>query len=84
MNHRACPAPRHRRNVTGSVLRKFRTEAGWSQAELVAKLQRAGWDLDRAVLVRIESGKRTLLDFEVGFLLRILKKKWVDLAANLD
>lgn len=84
MNLRSCPAPHHRRNLAGGALRKFRLERGWSQSDFAAQLQRSGWDLDRSVIVRIESGKRTLLDFEVAFLLRILQKKWTDLAVDLE
>jgi|GEM_PF-3188813 len=45
-------------------------------------MQRAGWDCDRVVLVKIESGQRTLLDYEVHFLLKVLKFTWADLVAE--
>lgn len=61
----------------------MRLEAGLSQTALVAILQRNGWDLDRAVWVRVEAGKRTLLDYEVSFTLRSLQKTWKDLAHKL-
>ena len=86
MNQRSCPSPgaTGKRNLSGSVLQRFRREAGLSQAALAANLQRAGWDIDRVVLVRIEAGTRTLLDVELAFLLRILGRTWADLAKSLD
>lgn len=84
VNQRSCPVPRSRRNLAGLVVRRFRLAAGVSQAELAGMIQRAGWDLDRVVLVRIESGQRSLLDYEICFLLRVLGKTWADLAAELD
>lgn len=55
-----------------------------SQASLAEALQRAGWDLDRVVIVRIEAGERGLLDYEVAFVLKVLKKSWADLAEELE
>jgi len=83
MNVRSCPAPQRRKNELGIVLRRLRLAAGLSQAKLVAVLQRAGWDLDRAVWVRVEAGKRTLLDYEVAFVLRALGITWGDLAREV-
>jgi len=83
MNVRSCPAPQRRKNELGIVLRRMRLAAGLSQAKLVAILQRAGWDLDRAVWVRVEAGKRTLLDYEVAFALRALGTTWGDLAREV-
>jgi len=66
-------------NFQGSRLRVLREQAGWSQAGFAEELQRSGWDIDRAVLVRLEAGKRTLTDYEIDFILWKLGKKWSDL-----
>jgi ribosome-binding protein aMBF1 (putative translation factor) len=80
MSERLCPRPhRGKMNVTGAKLRKLREAAGWSQAGFAAELQRHGWDIDRAVLVRLESGKRSTVDYEIEFILKVLGKSWADL-----
>jgi len=81
MNQRTCPRPAHGKlNLLGGKLRKLREAAGWNQAAFTGELQRYGWDIDRAVLVRIESGKRTLTDYELHFILKALNRTWTDLA----
>lgn len=67
-------------NILGGRLRQLREISGWNQSDFAAHLQRRGWDIDRAVLVRIESGKRTLTDVELQFILRVLKLDWSDLS----
>ncbi len=80
MSERLCPRPKKgKMNVTGAKLRQLREAAGWTQAGFAAELQRQGWDIDRAVLVRLESGKRSAVDYEVAFILKTLGKTWADL-----
>ncbi len=80
MSQRNCPKGNRRKmNFQGGRLRLLREEKGWTQAGFATELQRAGWDIDRAVLVRLEAGKRTLTDFEIDFILKILGRKWSDL-----
>ena len=80
MSERLCSRPkRGKMNVTGAKLRQLREAAGWSQAGFAAELQRHGWDIDRAVLVRLESGKRSTVDYEIEFILKVLGKSWADL-----
>jgi len=77
---RNCPEPQcGKRNVGGALIRRFRAEAGWSQEKLAAKLQLAGWDIDRTVVVRIETGQRPLLDYELKFFLDIFGKNPQDI-----
>ena len=83
VNQRACPRPRKRLNIWGAALRRFRRERGWSQEELARRVQRAGWDVSRVVLFRIESGDRQLVDYEAEFLLRVLGRTLADLAAEV-
>lgn len=78
-----CPRPKKRLNIWGAVLRRFRRERGWSQEELALRVQRAGWDVSRVVLFRIESGDRQLLDYETEFLLKVLGRTLADLATEV-
>ena len=59
-------APKRRfRNVAGPVIRRLRNARGWTQAELAARLQIKGLDLDRADVGKIESQLRSIYDFEL-------------------
>ena len=68
-------SPRFARlNLCGGLIRRFRIKAGWTQEQLAAKLQVAGWDIDRVVVTRIETGQRTLFDYEVKYFLDVFGK----------
>lgn len=83
MARRTSPAPQGGRlNLFGPRLQAFRLARGWTQEQLAARLQRNGWEIDMATLARIEIGKRTLTDFELAFLLRILGVQWRELDAT--
>ena len=74
---RKCPKPQEeKRNLLGKLIRRFRTERGWSQEKLATKLQLAGWDIDYYVVMLIENGQRNLLDYELKFFLDALGKDW--------
>ena len=45
---------RHR-NLIGPQVQKLRNQRGWSQEQLAAKLQIAGWDVSRNGLAMIET-----------------------------
>jgi len=64
------------------LIRNFRSEAKWSQERLAEKLQVAGWDIDQSTVARIESGKRTLLDYELQFFLDAFEKDWADVVRD--
>ncbi len=66
-------------NLFGPYLQTFRGVKGWTQEQLAARLQKNGWDIDMATLARIETGKRTLTDLELAFLLRVLNVRWSEL-----
>jgi hypothetical protein len=66
-------------NALGNKLQGLRQEFGISQAELCCRLQRGGWDCDTLVMSRIERGVRTLTDFEILAILRVLKRTLGDL-----
>jgi len=66
-------------NVVGKRLRAIREGAGISHVQMLALLHRAGWDIDPAVLSRIEQGQRTLTDIEIAAMLRCLDSDWAAL-----
>lgn len=53
------------RNFVGPLVRELREKKGLTQAQLVAKLNIAGWDLSRDTLAKIESQVRWIADFEI-------------------
>jgi transcriptional regulator with XRE-family HTH domain len=60
------------RNIAGPIIRRFRNAREWTQAELAAKLQLTGLDLDRADVAKIESQLRSIYDFELFLLAEVL------------
>ncbi len=61
-------------NIVGPQVRKLRDQHGWSQEVLAARLQRAGWDITRGTLAKIEAQVRCVSDAEVLMLARALKR----------
>lgn len=62
-----------RKNLVGEQVRRLRDRSGLSQAELAARCQRQGWDIDRFTIARIEGGSRWVGDFEVVDLAKALR-----------
>jgi len=60
------------RNSIGPQLRRLRSQQGLTQDALAGKLQRAGLDLDRTSLAKIEIQIRSVFDFELAMLARVL------------
>jgi len=58
-------------NVIGQNVAKFRYLRGWTQEELVGKLQLAGCDISRAVLANIETQRRIVTDVQVDALAKV-------------
>ncbi|MGC1479243.1 MAG: helix-turn-helix transcriptional regulator [Chthoniobacterales bacterium] len=63
---------RHR-NVIGSQIRRLRSQRGWSQEQLTAKLQIEGLDISRSSVAKIENGQQAVFDFEVLFFCRVFR-----------
>ena len=61
------------KNIAGPAIQKARRQAGLTQDQLSAKLARAGVQLDRAGIAKIENGLRRIYDFELKALAKILK-----------
>jgi len=77
---RTCPGLEDgKRNILGQQIRSLRKGAGFNQVSFIVHLQKCGWDIDPATLRRMESGKRTIADFELRFILKSLKLNWSDL-----
>ena len=66
-------------NVTGRQIAKVRTAKGLSQHWLAGKCQRAGWDISRGTLSKIESGVRCVSDSELLLLAKALDVSVSDL-----
>jgi len=61
------------------MIRKLRKDAGLSQEQFAVKLQLAGWDADQFLVTTIETGQRTLLDYELRFILDVFGKSPQDI-----
>jgi transcriptional regulator with XRE-family HTH domain len=59
-------------NVVGPEVRRLRIQAGLSQPAFAAKCQRAGWDISRDIVARIEGGSRCVEDRELLKLAKLL------------
>ena len=61
-----------RNNICGRNVSKLRIALGISQRELADRLQRAGLDVDKNAVQRIECGKRFVTDIELIVLSDVL------------
>ena len=75
----SCALPSGRKNLCGVQIRRLRKEAGLSQEEFATKLQLAGWDADQVAVTSIETGQRTILDYELKSLLEVFGKTHHDI-----
>jgi len=63
----------------GKRLRKLREAAGISHVAMLELLRAKGWDIDPAVLSRIEQERRSLTDIEIDCFLQALGADWAAL-----
>lgn len=61
------------KNIVAFEVQKHRMAHGWSQTQLAAKCQMAGWDVSRGIIAGIEGRMRHVSDFELLILARVLK-----------
>ena len=62
-----------KRNVTGSKIKQYRMKKGLSVQQLSDKLIIMGLDLHRQAIFKIEAGKRTITDYELGLIAEVLE-----------
>lgn len=60
------------RNLVGPQVRRVRYAQSLTQDDLAAKLQRAGWDVSRTSLAKIEAQLRWVADCELYMLAKVL------------
>lgn len=67
------------RNACGERVRSLRLEAELTQDGLAAACQRAGWDIDRIIIAKIEMSEREVTDLELKLLSKVLRRTPNDL-----
>lgn len=67
------------RNIIGPRVRMYREQAKLSQRALAEKLQLMGYDFSDLTILRIESGKRFVPDYEVKALAKFFGISYQDL-----
>ncbi len=61
------------KNVVGPQVRRLRVARGMSQAGLAGTCQRAGWDIGRVAIAKIEGGTRWVCDSELLELAKVFR-----------
>ena len=62
----------------------MRSNRGWSQAELARELQKAGWDISRSEVSKIEMRIREVKDWQMMLLVRVLNTPHESFYPHLD
>lgn len=68
-----------KKNLISKKLIQLRKQKKLSQRDLAGKLQLAGYDMDKNVITRIETGQRYVTDIELCALSKILNVRIEDL-----
>lgn len=66
-------------NLIGPQIRRLRSQKGWTQEELAGALQRAGLDISRSGLAKIEARMVWVGDHETIFFMKVLGVSFEDL-----
>lgn len=82
--HAARGGMAQHKNISGPRLRKIRCQRELTQNDLAAKLQLAGWWIDRAGLSKIEARLVRVNDYRPLFLAPILRVSLLDLFPAID
>ena len=72
----------NKHNVTGEMINFYRVKKGLSAQELSDKLIMMGLDIHRQAIFAIESGKRTVADYELCLIAEVLEIPTNDLLRN--
>ena len=60
------------KNISGDRIHRFRTAQRISQAELAARMQVNGVNIEREAISKIETGERFVADYELMVFARVL------------
>ena len=72
------------KNVVGREVGRIRSNRGWSQAELARELQKAGWDISRSEVSKIEMRIREVKDWQMMLLVYLLETPHESFYPRLD
>ncbi|MFT3990592.1 MAG: helix-turn-helix transcriptional regulator [Luteolibacter sp.] len=72
------------RNLIGPQVRKLRSRRGWTQDQLAGALQRAGWDLSRSGVAKVEARMVWVGDDQMLYFMRVLRVEFEDLLPPID
>ena len=72
------------RNIIGPLIKQHREEKNMSKTELSHKLELLGIELDRFELYKIETGKKSVKDFELITLCMVLDINFDELKNIID
>lgn len=72
------------KNIVGPQVRRLRYQRGLKQKELAAKLERLGWQIDRAGVSKIEARLMKVSDFQQLYLAHVLKVGLLDLFPKIN
>jgi transcriptional regulator with XRE-family HTH domain len=72
------------KNIVGRQVGRIRSGRGWSQAELARELQKAGWDLSRSEVSKIEMRIREVKDWQMMLLVHVLNMPHDSFYPRLD
>ncbi len=72
------------KNIIGPQVRRLRYKRGLKQRELAAKLERIGWQIDRAGVAKIEARLMKVSDFQQLYLAHVLKVGILDLFPKVE
>lgn len=65
-------------------MRKLRSQRGWTQDQLAGALQRAGLDISRSGVAKVESRMVRVDDHRVPFYLNVFRVDYKDLYSPID
>jgi len=72
------------KNVVGRLVARIRYARSLSQAGLARELQKAGWDISRSEVSKIEGRIREVKDWQMMFLVRVLDARHESFYPKLD
>ena len=72
------------KNVVGRQVGRIRSNRGWSQAKLAVELQKAGWDMSRSEVSKIEMRIREVKDWQMMLLVELLESPHESFYPRLD